>query len=62
MVLSVFLKEYFIYLIDWLEERLEYINEFIDDLFDFLFDLYFIGFYWIKVLVLIEKCMNRYNL
>ncbi|MCE9100481.1 hypothetical protein K0G31_22315 [Bacteroides fragilis] len=61
-VSSAFLKEYLIYLIDWLEERLEYTNESIDDLLDFLFDLYPTGFYRTKVSVLIEKCMNRYNL
>ena len=61
-VSSAFLKEYLIYLIDWLEERLEYTNESIDDLLDFLFDLYPTGLYRTIVSVLIEKCMNRYNL
>ena len=57
-VSSAFLKEYLIYLIDWLEERLEYTNESIDDLLDFLFDLYPTGFYRTKVSVLIEKCIT----
>jgi len=34
------LKEYFIYLIDWLEEELKRVDEPVDDLLDFLFDLY----------------------
>ncbi len=56
---SALLKEYFIYLIDWLEEELKRVDEPVDDLLDFLFDLYPTGFYQTKVSDLIKYCMNK---
>ena len=56
---SALLKEYLIYLIDWLEEELKRVDEPVDDLLDFLFELYPTGFYQTKVSDLIEYCRNK---
>ncbi len=56
---SALLKEYLIYLIDWLEEELKHSDESVEDLLDFLFELYPTGFYQTKVSDLIEYCRNK---
>ncbi len=56
---SALLKEYLIYLIDWLEEELKHFDESVEDLLDFLFELYPTGFYRTKVSALIDYCMNK---
>ena len=56
---SALLKEYLIYLIDWLEEELKHFDESVEDLLDFLFELYPTGFYRTKVSALIDCCMSK---
>lgn len=56
---SALLKEYLIYLIDWLEEELKHSDESVEDLLDFLFELYPTGFYRTKVSALIDCCMSK---
>ena len=56
---SALLKEYLIYLIDWLEEELKHSDESVEDILDFLFELYPTGFYRTKVSALIDCCMSK---
>lgn len=54
---SALLKEYLIYLIDWLDTMWQQNQEVVDDLLDFLFELYPTRIYQTKVALLIKRCM-----
>lgn len=56
---SALLKEYLIYLIDWLDVLWQQTKESTDDVLDFLFELYPTRIYQTKVASLIEQCMTN---
>lgn len=54
----ILLKEYLVYLIDWLEESLCFGKKHVDEVLEFLADLLEIGFYPSKVKKMIKYCLS----